>query len=390
MDKNKNIDIDTKDNIVFVSESSSSDEDIQVDIDKNVNNEDIKSISTNDETNLINNNKIISSQDQDDKYNISTDNHTTIDNKNISIENTKNSKDIDNDKDVEPKYNFLVLSGGSVYAISQIGAVKKLIEEKLIDLKKLKAVAGTSAGSLFGVLIVLGFTIDEIWDFVYHLDMKNMVKPDFFMLLQKCGVESGQIIHNLFEEILTKKTGIKHINFRQLYELTKIHFIIVGSCLTTKEIVYYDYINTPTFKVSMAIRISISIPGFFTPVTIGNNKYVDGGILNDYPMNLFADKLDKTIGILVCNEFKTDYKYPEEYFMAIINLFLYHYYQKTADQWHENTIYIKKKIDNVSLFNFDVNNKTKEDLYASGVEASEEFIENLHKKNIDYQISNQV
>ncbi|AUL78196.3 putative patatin-like phospholipase [Tupanvirus deep ocean] len=290
----------------------------------------------------------------------------TISNNN-TIDSSINNK-------IDPKYKNLVLSGGSIKGISHIGAVKRLIEEKLIDLNKLKAVAGASAGSLFGLLIVLGFSIDEIWNFIYCLDMKNMVKPDFLAFLKKCGVETGQIIYNLLEEILTKKTGIKHINFRQLYEITKIHFIVVGSCLTTREAIYYDHLNTPNFKVSMAIRISIGIPGFFTPITIGQNKYVDGAILNNFPMNLFRDKMDETIGILICNEYNTKYQYPEEYFLAIMNLFMYNYFENTAAKYSDNTVYVNKAVSDIHIFSFDISNEAKIELYNCGIEASEEFI----------------
>lgn len=277
----------------------------------------------------------------------------------------------------EPKYKYLVLSGGSIRGISHIGAIKRLIDEKLLDFTKLKGLVGTSVGALLGVLVVLGFNINEIWDFIYSLDIKKIVKPDLFLFLKKCGIESGQIIYNIFEEILTKKTNVKHINFEQLYQITKIHFIIVGSCLTTKEIIYYDHINTPLFKVSLAVRISISMPGFFTPVVIDNKHYIDGGILNDYPMNIFKDYMDETIGILICNDFNTNYNYPEEYFMAIMNLFLHHFYQKNFDQYINNTVYIREKPDNVFIYNFNVDNKTKVDLYNCGISASEEFIKRL-------------
>lgn len=289
-------------------------------------------------------------------------------------------KDIKNpDSETQTKYRNLVLSGGSIKSISQIGAVKKLVDEKLIDLAKLKALAGTSAGSLIGLLIVLQFNIDEIWNFIYFLNMGNMVKPDILLFLRKCGVETGQIIYNLIEEILTKKTGIKHINFRQLHEITNIHFTVVGSCLTTKQAIYYDHVNTPNFKVSMAIRISIGIPGFFIPITFDNNKYIDGGVLNNYPMNLFEDRLDETIGILICDEFNTDYKYPEQYFMAVMNLFMYNYYEKTAKQYASNTIYINKSFDGVSMLSFNIDNNTKMDLYNCGIEAVEEFIILSHR-----------
>lgn len=329
----------------------------------------------------------------DNDNNIDTDNIDNNTNNNINIKkidineininkinNGTIEKPIENTNSDEPKYKNLVMSGGSVKGISLIGAIMRLVKEKLIDLKKLKAVAGTSAGSMLALLIALGFSIDEIWNFMYCLDLKKLVEPNVLLFLEKCGVETGQIIHNLFEEILTKKTGLKHINFKQLHELTNIHLTIVGSCLTTKEVVYYDHINTPTFKVSTAIRISISMPGFFIPVVVDNKKYVDGSIFNNYPMNLFEDRLDETIGLLICGEYDTNYKYPEQYLMAIMNLFMYQYFKMTADQYPDNTIFITQSPKNVNILNFDVNNKTKIKLRDCGIAATEEFIKKLSDK----------
>lgn len=280
---------------------------------------------------------------------------------------------------LEPKYNNLVLSGGSVKAIAHIGAIKKLIDEKLIDLKKLKAVAGSSAGVLLGALIVMGFSIDEIWDFILNLDFKKLIKPEFLLFFKCGGIESGDTIRNLFEEILTKKTGIKQINFKQLYDITHIHFIVTASNLTEKKEIYYDYINTPDFVVSMAIRISISLPGLFVPVVIDNNTYIDGGVLNNYPMNLFQDKLDDTIGILICNDYTTKYKYIEEYIIATMNLFAYGHFRETQEKYQYNTVLIKQLPDNVFSFNFDINNKTKFELYKCGLISAEEFVSS-HRK----------
>lgn len=285
--------------------------------------------------------------------------------------------EIEKSEKVRVPYKHLVLSGGSVRGISQIGAIKKLVDEGLLVLDKIESVAGTSSGSLLGVLIVLGFSIDAIWDFMYSLDIKKLVNPNLLLLLTKCGVETGCTIHNLFEDILTKVTKIKHINFRQLYELTKIDLTIVGSCLTTKEAVYYNHTNTPTFKVSMALRISISLPGFFIPVTIGNNKYIDGGVLDNYAIELFKDKIDDTIGILVCDVYNTNYEYPEQYVAAVMNLFMDNFYKKISYPYQNNTIYIDKKPTNVSTMNFDVNNECKNELFACGIEATSNFI----KKN---------
>jgi|SRR5271154_567255 len=293
----------------------------------------------------------------------------------FSIKHDMLPKRISKQNTDEPKYKNLVLSGGSTKGIAHIGGIQRLVEKKLIDLSKLQALAGSSAGALIGCLVTVGFTIEEIWEFILCLNMQKLVNPDIFMFLKKCGLDTGQTIYNLIEEILTQKTGIKHINFRQLYEITKIHFTVVGSCLTTKEIIYYDYINMPNFKVSTAIRISIGMPGFFVPVIIDGKQYIDGAILNDYPMNLFSDKLDETIGILICDEYDTEYKCPEQYFMAIINLFKYHYYYRTQEKYIDNTVYVRKNFPNVSIFNFDMDNNTKNAIYDAGVSAVDEFIQ---------------
>ena len=270
-------------------------------------------------------------------------------------------------------YTNLVLSGGGLKALAHVGALKKLTDAHIIDLANIKAVAASSAGSLLACLIVLGFSIDEIWKFVMCIDLKKLVNPDPMSILQKCGVESGQIIQSLYEDILTKKTDIANITFAQLYEKTAICFTVVGANLTKKQPVYYSYLNTPDFTVSLAIRISISVPGFFIPVEIDGEKYIDGGILNNYPINLFETEQDRTLGILIDNEYDTSYRYPEEYFMAIINLFMYHFYNRMYQTYAKNTIFIKN-VSHIFVFNFNIDDLIKTELYQAGIKAVEEFI----------------
>ena len=283
----------------------------------------------------------------------------------------------------KPKYLNLVLSGGSTRGIAHIGAIAKLIEADLLDLTKLKGLASTSAGSMLGVLIVLGFTIDEIWSFIRSIDFKKLISPNIFLFPIKCGIESGRIIYNLVEEILTRKTGISNITFEQLHQITNIAYTVVGSCLTTKEAVYYNHINTPNFKVSLAVRISMSMPGFFTPVIIEEKTYLDGALIDNYPIELFHEEIDQTIGIIICNDYDTDYKYPEEYCGSIMNLFMWICYKKDETKYKENTIYIKKNIGSMSMLDFNLSICKKNRIYQSGVLATEEFIAGLelNRKN---------
>ena len=287
-------------------------------------------------------------------------------------------------------YKNLVLSGGSIKGISTLGAIQHLINEGLLDLKNLRAIAGTSVGSMIALFIVLDFSIEEIWQFILCIDIKKMFEPNLLNFINYCGADNGRLIYDIIENIITKKIGIKHINFKQLYDITKIHLTVVGTCLTTKEVVYYDYINTPTFKVSMAVRISIGLPGFFMPITIDNKKYIDGGLTNNYPINLFEDKLNETIGIQICCDYNTEYTWPEEFFMAIFNLFMHNYYKKMELHYPNNTIVIKDSIDGITMYDFDISNDIKFKLYQKGIDASKEFIKKIREKTSNCNNDNSI
>jgi NTE family protein len=51
------------------------------------------------------------------------------------------------------------------------------------------------------------------------------------------------------------------------------------------------YINNPDMSVIKAIRISISMPFVFIAPKIGSKLYVDGGVVENYPLNAYGDKL---------------------------------------------------------------------------------------------------
>jgi predicted acylesterase/phospholipase RssA len=283
--------------------------------------------------------------------------------------------DIDTINKFSTKYDNLVLSGGGVKGICHLGAIDQLVKKGLIDLKKLKNLAGTSVGSLIGCLIVLGFKIDEIWNFIVKIDFKYLFKPNIMNFLTDYGIEDGTTITDLIEQIIFSKTSLHNITFIQLYNITKISFHITGSCLTTKQSIVFNHTTTPDTMVSKAIRISISIPGFFTPITLNNNQYIDGGVLNNYPIDIFKDDLDRTIGIILCYDNRTDYDCPEQYFISIFNLFIDHYQSLfLSNTNHQSMIKIINTYLDISSCNFYISNENKQKLFKTGSDSVDSMI----------------
>jgi len=70
--------------------------------------------------------------------------------------------------------SILVLSGGAIKGVAQIGALQYLEENNM--LKDIKIISATSAGSIVGFLYMIGYTFLELFDFMKIIDMNNTKK----------------------------------------------------------------------------------------------------------------------------------------------------------------------------------------------------------------------
>ena len=205
----------------------------------------------------------------------------------------------------------LVLSGGGAKGMSHIGALK-VIEELGIPIDY---VVGTSIGSIIGGFYALGYNADELdslvrsqnWDLlmkdqVARRDIAFAFKEDndryilsipFYShqnLTEQTEAQKGSrgILRNMpgalvrgqnLDQLFTKlSVGYQDdIDFNTL----PIPFACVAVDLNTKEEVVFHSGNIVT-----AIRASMSIPGYFTPVRFGEKYLVDGGMLNNLPVDV--------------------------------------------------------------------------------------------------------
>ena len=207
----------------------------------------------------------------------------------------------------------LVLSGGGAKGMAHIGALKVLEE---LDIP-IDYVVGTSIGSIMAGIYALGYSADEMdslvrsqnWDLlmkdqVRRRDISYSLKEDNdrfivaipFMnhknLAEETAAGTGKGLlrnmpsalvagHNL-DQLFTKlSVGYQdNIDFNTL----PIPFACVAVDLNTKEEVVWHSGNIVT-----AIRSSMSIPGYFAPVQVGNKYLVDGGMLNNLPVDVVKE-----------------------------------------------------------------------------------------------------
>jgi NTE family protein len=157
----------------------------------------------------------------------------------------------------------LALGGGAARGLAHIGVLKVLQEEGIpIDF-----IAGTSAGSLVGAAFAAGLSWRDILETARGIDWLDIASPVF----PRMGLMKMDRLQNLLERTLGERT----------FDSLSIPLSIV-----TVDIVSGDQIVLCGGSVARAVRASCSIPGIFEPVVEGAQRLVDGGLLNNMPVDV--------------------------------------------------------------------------------------------------------
>ncbi len=196
----------------------------------------------------------------------------------------------------------LVLSGGGAKGFAHLGVIKVLEEEGI----PIDYIGGTSMGSIVGGLLAGGLTVDSIiaiverqdWEYLLSdairrqdLSLLEKMDRDRFILslpLTKKGIQlpegiiRGQHIENLF-----------HALNAPVYDINDFSKLPIPYLCVALDI---DNNREKVFRsgdLSDAMRASMSIPTAFEPMVIDGIRYVDGGLVDNFPVqhvkNMGAD-----------------------------------------------------------------------------------------------------
>jgi NTE family protein len=308
-------------------------------------------------------------------------------------------------------YKNLVMEGGGIRGIAYAGAIQVLEEKKLSS--TIENVAGTSVGALVGALYSVGYTPSELKVILDDLKIQNFNDGKWFFiggqkrLRKRYGWYRGEQLEKWLGELIKQKTGNANTTFSQLAKLQannaaykNLH--IVATNLSKQRMEVFSAITSPNLPIKTAVRASISIPMYFGAVFIdsngvvakepvkGNmyNVYVDGGILGNYPLQIFdsGSANMQTLGLKLERPEQIDYydnsgdiaPYNIDDFRTYINA-LYNVVIEGLnrnipfEQEKQRTIYIST--GNISPRVRTINMSQKSILYNNGASAVKEFLE---------------
>ena len=170
----------------------------------------------------------------------------------------------------------LVLSGGGVRGAAHIGVMQVLGEEGI----EITHVSGARAGSIVGSLYAAGHPAKDILEF---FKKASIFKISNYAIFKPGIIDTGKLI-NVFG---------KYIENDDFESLEKKLYITATDLENAKTKIFE---SGPIIK---AILASSAFPMVFSPVTIDDVMYADGGIMNNFPIEPLEGVCDKIIGVYV-------------------------------------------------------------------------------------------
>ena len=141
----------------------------------------------------------------------------------------------------------LVLSGGGINGLIQLGSLKALDEEKLLD--NITKYCGSSVGSSIVFLLCLNFSYKDIYFIFKKMKTSSLVEEDVLNFLYNFSIFNMNKFKIFLESLLKLKLNIKKITFLELYNITQKELHVVAININTTEEVTFNYINTPDINI---------------------------------------------------------------------------------------------------------------------------------------------
>jgi predicted acylesterase/phospholipase RssA len=240
------------------------------------------------------------------------------------------------------KIEHLVLSGGAYLGLYEYGALKYLSNEGFIDIENIKSIHGTSIGGLLSVILSLKIDWTHLTEYFIKRPWYKMIQLNpnmFFDVIPNKGLLGKPFFISLCKPLFETVDISLDITLKELYDKTNIELYLYSVNLNTYLIEQLSYKKYPELKVIDAIHMTCALPYIFQPVWYNNSFYIDGSLINNYPidfciMQQLETNKDNILGIKLETHNKNNNVIREN-----INIFEYGYllYKQMSKSIKNNT-----------------------------------------------------
>lgn len=260
----------------------------------------------------------------------------------------------------------LVLSGGGAKGLAHIGALK-VIEEAGV---RIDYIGGTSMGAIVGALYASGYSANQLDSIFKAVDFSALIQDDIprsaktfyekdesekyalslpfdqFKLGFPSGLSKGQNVYNLLSNLTAHVEDIN--DFSEL----PIPFFCVATDIENGTQIILEKGYLPR-----AITASGALPSVFSPVVINDVMMIDGGVVNNYPVDeVRAKGMDVIIGVDVQDSLRARAELKSG-FDVLVQLNNFHTIKDMREKREKTDVYLNPSIEEFTVISFNEGQK---------------------------------
>lgn len=184
----------------------------------------------------------------------------------------------------------LVLGGGGAGGFTVYGALRYLNQQGIYSKENIESIYSSSAGSIIAALILLTDSWELLDDYILKRPWDKLItiNPiDIFNLWQQKGIFNEEMVKSIIKPFLQAKDLDENITLKELYDINHIqlNFFTTNVNSINLETIKLSHVSHPNLTFCKAISMSAAFPMMFIPVYDCSNCYIDGGLLNNFPLN---------------------------------------------------------------------------------------------------------
>jgi predicted acylesterase/phospholipase RssA len=199
----------------------------------------------------------------------------------------------------------LCLTGGGPNGLIQYGALKALNKNHFWELKDIETIYSTSFGAIISVFLLLELDWEILDDYLIKRPWNKELKLNSEQLLNyssEKGFFDKSIIDILFKSLFSYKNIDLDITLIDFFSITNIELNIIACDLNSLKEIRFNHIDYPDLILLDAVYRSATLPFFFKPQIIENQCFIDGGMVNNFPINyLINSNIDKNTILGIVN-----------------------------------------------------------------------------------------
>lgn len=202
---------------------------------------------------------------------------------------------------MEWRPNVILCGPGGSRGLLILGCLRRLFEEEIF-MGNVTQWVGVSVGAAISLLIVIGYSVNEIIDLCIDL---NLIDDILHINLDEAREKMGLLKNKTIEEKLKHYVSLKYgfiPNLAQLYMLTGIHLTLVSFNIDKMRTDYLDADTEGNLSCVEAAMMSMAVPILMQPRKYKGCVYIDGAVGNSYPISRFDDGENKVLGIYISSE----------------------------------------------------------------------------------------